>query len=224
MVCSPASASTRRPRSVAVLDVTGPIETTSGCGSGMPPTTVDEVRDGRRRRERERVDGTAADAVERVGIGRRDHGSVDPEHVDLVPPRRQPGGQHVARLLGPGEEHPLARRPRVGERLEQRLGHEPRRHEVGTDAPRRECIGRSRPDGRDRRAREGAGIEAGGAEPAVEERVHAVDRREHHPAVVGERRDRERDRLDRDRRQLDDGGAERLEPAAQLARLLPRPA
>ena len=51
----------------------------------------------------------------------------------------------------------------------------------------------------------------------------AVHRREHDPAVVGERRDRERDRLDGDRRQLDDGGAERLEPAAQLAGLLPRP-
>ena len=47
-MCSDASTSIRSPRSRAVCDVTGPIDTTSGCGSGTLPTrsqkfvTVDE--------------------------------------------------------------------------------------------------------------------------------------------------------------------------------------
>ena len=44
IVCGSASASTRSPRSRAVADVTGPIETTSGCGSASGADGVAEVR------------------------------------------------------------------------------------------------------------------------------------------------------------------------------------
>ena len=84
-------------------------------------------------------------------------------------------------------------------------------------APAR-CPGRSRRPARPRaRGRRGPR----GVEAAVEERVDAVRRREHEPLVrrssVGQR---EVERLDRDRRELDHLGTERLEPRAQLARLL----
>ena len=38
IVCSVASASTRRPRARAASEVIGPIDTTVGCGSGSVPT------------------------------------------------------------------------------------------------------------------------------------------------------------------------------------------
>ena len=56
MVCSVASASTRRPWPTAVADVTGPIDTHEGLRIGERRDRGAEVVDGRRRRERHRVD------------------------------------------------------------------------------------------------------------------------------------------------------------------------
>ena len=69
-------------------------------------------------------------------------------------------------------------------------------------------------------ARERTRVEARRREAALEERVHAVRRREHQPVVAREIGERDVDGLDRDRRQLDDVGAEQLERGAQLACLL----
>ena len=62
MVCGSASASTRKPSSRAVSDVTGPIEITDGCGGGERADRVAEVLHRRRRRERDRVDLAGAHA------------------------------------------------------------------------------------------------------------------------------------------------------------------
>ncbi len=78
----------------------------------------------------------------------------------------------------------------------------------------------SRPDRRDPGAPERPGVEPGGREPAFEERVDAVGRCEHQPFVPVERRQRELDRLERDRGELDHFGAQLFETYPQFAGVL----
>ena len=71
------------------------------------------------------------------------HRPVGLDHVDLPSPRPQPVGQHVARRPRRAARStvPGAVRPR----LEEALGHEPLRHQVGDDAVRRERLGGAGP-------------------------------------------------------------------------------
>ena len=102
MVCGSASASTRRPRSTAVSEVTGPIETTSGCGSGTRADCGAEVVDRRRRRERDRVEPPVDDALhERAGRASRGCVRYTGSTSTVVAALAEPLGEHVARHLGP---------------------------------------------------------------------------------------------------------------------------
>ncbi|MBT6491270.1 MAG: NAD(P)H-binding protein [Deltaproteobacteria bacterium] len=63
-------------------------------------------------------------------------GAVGLDHVHVPAPVAQGLGQHVAGLGGSGEQHPAAAGRRVGEDLEQALGHESLGDEVGFDVAR----------------------------------------------------------------------------------------
>ena len=161
--------------------------------TGAPSERADrvaEVRDRRRRRERDRVDLAGAHARD-VGRRRaRRHGAVHREHVDRV--ARAPRARRAARRgRSPrGRAAPARSAPRgSGNAVEQRLGDEPLGNEVGADAAprraRRRCPGRSR---RRARAPSARASSPAAREPAVEERIDAVGRREHDPLVAGRAR------------------------------------
>ena len=138
MVWSAASTSTRRPRARAVSDVAGPIDTTTGCGSGTVPSTSQRLST-----VDDDVNVIASTSPARtrasaVGVGLGAHRAVHGEHVDGVAARGQPVGQHVAALLGAREQHALAARRRIGERVEQRLGDRALGHEIETDPARQQ--------------------------------------------------------------------------------------
>ncbi len=141
------------PRSRSVALVTGPIETTR-APSGTPPAAVEEEAHGGAGGE-----GHVRGARERRALGSSSgsaHRVVEREHV--APRRRARAGRRAARRA-PRPRAPPARAcpPRhVGERLEQRLGHEALGHHVGADAVRAQLGGRARADGR-HRARRRAG-------------------------------------------------------------------
>ncbi len=82
---------------------------------------------------------------------------------------------------------------------------------------------RPRPDRGDPAPAERTGVEAVRGEPAGEEAVHPVHRREHDPRVATRIRPRDGQRLDGDRRQLDDRRPELLEAVPERARLLSCP-
>ena len=167
MVWGSASASTRRPRSRAVSDVTGPIETTSGCGSGSVPTQVDRssstvdddvnvIASTRRRRAPGRA---------RRASGRAVHGAVHGEHVDRVAARRR--ARRAARRA-PARRGASSTRCAgalgLREGVEQRLGDEALGHEVGADAARAPAHAAvPGPIAATRTPRERAGVEAGRA-------------------------------------------------------------
>ena len=73
---------------------------------------------------------------------------------------------------------------RARERVEQRLRDEALGHEIGADAAPRERARGAGADRGDAHGAERAGVETGRREPAVEERVDAVRRREHDPRVA----------------------------------------
>ena len=140
---------------------------------------LEEPGDGRRRRERHDVG--RGDLGQAIGIRLRSHGPVGVDHLDVPPLRPQAVGQHVARDLGAGQQHPPAAGRRVGERLEQRLGHEPVGHEVGLDEPLAHRGPGAGADHGDVDATEPAGVA-----DRVEEPARAVGRREHHPVEVAD--------------------------------------
>ncbi len=223
MVCGSASTSTRTPRSAAVADVTGPIDTTSGCGSGSAPirsqkfVTVDD--------DVNVIASTppAAHPFEVRGVGYGRHRSVHREHLDVVAPLAQAFGEDITRDLRSGEENARSRREPARERRRAAT-----RRRIARGRGRHGCRGAASvpavpgPIAATRTRRERTCVEPVRLQAALEERVDPVGRGEHQPRVPLEVGSRELDRLERDRRQLDDLGAERLEPEAQFARLLPR--
>ena len=223
-MCGSASASTRSPRSRAV------------CRRDRADRDDERLRvrerrrrasqkfvDGRRRRERDRVDRAGAHAREVVGIGRGRDGAVHREHLDVVALRGEALGQHVARDLGAREQHPFAGVPGRGTR---RAATRRRTARARDRRARRGGASASAVPGPIAATRTGASARASSparCEPAVEERVDAVGRREHEPRVlreVGQRRSRPaRCAIAGSSTHL---GAERSSRAAQLARLLAR--
>ena len=222
MVCGSASASTSKPRSRAVAEVTGPMETTIGCGIGNRTEEIAEVGDCRGRRERDRVDGTGSHTLHVGGDRARPESFGTPRArrprspcPQVLRARRRARRRHA-------EEDALPQLARRRKRFEQRLGDEALGNQVGAQASSRERVRSAGTDCGDASVRQGARVETSGCEATIEERVDPVRRREHHPAVIGEIRKREIDRLDRDRGQLDDLGAELFQPVSQLTGLLAR--
>ena len=144
---------------------------------------LDEAVDGGRRREGDDVGARDGGAL-LVGDG-GGHGAVGVDDVDRPAARAQPVGQHVARHLGPREQHP-PRRPGARQGVEQRLGDEPLGHEVGAHAAGGQHGGGGRTDGRHAGGAEGAGVEARRRASAAEQPLGAVRRRDDDP-VVGRR-------------------------------------
>ncbi len=179
-----------------------------------------EVRDGRRRRERDRVDLAGADARQHFRVGGGHDGAVHGEHVDGVTGPGQTLGQDVARNLGPGEQDPCLGRIGHREPVEQRLRHEALGHEVGADAASRERARGSRADRGDAHGAERARVETRRCEPALEERVDTVRGGEDDPRVARQVGELEVDRVERDRGEFQHLGAQVLEPHPQFARLL----
>ena len=92
-----------------------------------------------------------------VGSGSAVTVLVHRDDVDGVARFAQTVGQHVARLLGAREQHPLAGDTRrAGTRATQRLRHEPLGHEIGAHAEAFERRRGPRPDRGDLHARERA--------------------------------------------------------------------
>src|SRR5262249_30023478 len=120
---------------------------------------VAEIRHRRRRRERERVYAAATHPFARGGGGRRGHRWIDGEHVHVVAAVREAGGENVAGLRGPGQQHALAVGGRGREGLEQRLGDEPLGKQVGAHPAVGEGGGGARPDRGHLQPGEGAGVE-----------------------------------------------------------------
>ena len=224
MVCRSASASTRE----AALDarwreVTGPIDTTSGCGSG---SGADQ-----RRRSSSTVDDdvnviastsparTRASVVG-VGLGAARCGTRAGRRPRSPAPRR-PSGSTSRACSARARSTRSPRRPAARERLEQRLGDEALGHEVGADARARRARRRSRARSRRpaRRASARASSPAAASPRSKNASTPLADVKTSHAYApsVGQR---ELDRLDRDGRELDHLGPERLEPRPQLARLL----
>ena len=146
-VGSAASMSTRRPRVRAVSEVTGPIDTTRGCGSGSVPTASRKFVDRRRRRERDRVD------LARLDPPRPRRSRARPRIVrytastsTLYPRSVRPSGSTSracsARASSTRSPGTAGRR----EHLEERLGDEALGHEVRSDAPGSEDRRGARPD------------------------------------------------------------------------------
>ena len=147
MVCSAASASTRRPRCTAVADVTGPIDTTSGLRVGERPTaaqklsTVDDdvnvtasTSPDAHARERRRVGRPRARCGRRGARRPRSRGRRAPRAA-----RRGPARPGRAARATPA-------RPGIGEGVEQRLGDEALGQEIGPDAAPRELARGAGPD------------------------------------------------------------------------------
>ena len=131
---------------------------------GKRADEVAEVVDGRRRRERDRVDLAGAHPLER-----RDPGWPAPSgRRGGRRPRsraREPVGQHVACLLGAGEQHARAVDGRRRERLEQRLGDEALGDQVGADAARGQLARGAGSDGGDADTGERPASSPAGARP-----------------------------------------------------------
>ena len=207
-------------------DVTGPIE-------------IDRrLRYRRTARRRRRSSSTVDDDVNviastspartrarSVGVGRDRNGAVHREHVDRRSPRAvEPLGQHVARGFGAREQHPRA--VALGIRETPRATTRRRSARERDRRGRRARASASRvpgPIAATRTPAERAGVEARrGARPRSKNAstpLADVNTSHAYASSVGQR---EVDRLERDRRQLDHLGAELLEPGAQLARLLAR--
>ena len=217
-MCGSASTSTRSPRSIAVADVTGPIDTTSGCGSGSASTasqkfvTVDDDVNV------ERVDVARAHARDIFGIGSDRHRAVDGQHFDVVSLFGETFGKHVARGFCPCDQHPHRRRPGTASRSDSAT------KRSGTRSGRMPWRSSARavpgPIAATRTVPERTRVEPARCKTAIEERVDPVGGREDHPRVVARIGKLELDRLQRDRRQLDHLRTERFEPGAQLAGLL----
>ena len=167
MVCSRASASTGSPRSRAVAEVTGPIDTTSGGWSRGPTasqklvTVDDDVKV-------ERVDAPGLEGGHDVGVGRRGPGGVEGEQLDGVAAGGEPVGEDVAGPGGPRDEHRLVGVGGGGEGVEERLGDVAFGDEVGVHPARVERGGGAGPDDGDATPGEGAGVGAAGLQ-GVEE-------------------------------------------------------
>ena len=184
MVC--ASASTvdvagRDPRAVAA--VTGPMRPPP-AGPCPRPTAAHEVGDRRRRREGDGVGARAprhaAASVER----RRDRPvGVDAPRRPSPAARRPSGSTSRATSARASSTRPAVRR-RVREGLEQRLGHEPLRHQVGHEAALGQRGGRARADGGHPHPGQVAGVAASAAKVPT----GPVGRGQHHPVVRRRRR------------------------------------
>ena len=207
-------------------DVTGPIEIDRPAARrSSGADRVAEVVDRRRRRERDRVDLAGAHARDVGGVGRRPGRSGRPRA--RRPRSPAPRDLRAARRARPppARAAPARRRARGSGNASSSDSATNRSGTRSARTPRRASASLgARSDRGDAHGGERAGVEPGGREATVEERVDTVGRREHDPGVRGRASGSvEVDRLERDRRQLDHLGAELLEARAQLARLLARP-
>ena len=185
MVCASASAATSSPADRAAPAVTGPMDATTGGAADVASSS--RARHGRRRGEGDPV-GAAGGVGTTSASGSPGHRPVGRHLVHLPALGPQARRRATSRtMLGPGEQHapsvPACRggiccRPGPGgERLDQRLGHRRRRHQVdGTTGPL-QGPGGSRPDRR-QTGRPGAGPAA----QRVHESAHRVGRGEAPPS------------------------------------------
>ena len=173
------------PAPAAVCEVTGPMETRrrAACSSGAP-TSVAEVRDGRRRRERDRVDVAGPDPRRpSAGVGRGRHRAVDGEHVDRVAARGEAVGRARRGPARRGRAAPGRRPPGRGTRraaTRRRTARGPGRRARPRSASAAAVPGPIAATRTPARARASS---PRGARPLVEEGVDAVGRGEHEPRV-----------------------------------------
>ena len=167
-----ASASTRRPRPRAVSEVTGPIDTTSGCGSGSGPTTAQKLST-----VDDDVNVIASTSPARTrattrGVGRGRHRAVHRQHVDRVARARRDRRAARRAPARPGRAAPARRAPPASGNASSSDSATKRSGTRSARMPRaRERARGAGTDRGDPHAGERAGVEPGGGEAAVEERV-----------------------------------------------------